>query len=152
LAGDRIPSEFDTLNVAAAYFPSGHATAAFSLALAATLVAPGRWRLRVAALGLLFAVTVSFALLIGGDHFPSDVLASYLLATGSCLVLLAALRAASNGASLLGPRASCRAGARGRADRALRTRPARRHRRGGEGVELTLRGSDRATVSAWRAS
>src|SRR5437879_2681952 len=44
-------------------WPSGHATAAMSLALSLVLVAPSRWRPAVAALGALFAVAVCYSFL-----------------------------------------------------------------------------------------
>jgi membrane-associated phospholipid phosphatase len=74
-------------------FPSGHATAAMSLALAAALVAPSRWRLPTAIVGGSFVLAVSLALLIQGWHFPSDVLAGLLISTTTSLLVLAGLRA-----------------------------------------------------------
>jgi membrane-associated phospholipid phosphatase len=75
-------------------FPSGHATAAMSLALAGVLVAPRAWRPLIAAGGALFALAVGFALVAAGWHFPSDVVGGYLVATAWTLVTLAAIRAA----------------------------------------------------------
>ena len=74
-------------------FPSGHATAAMSLALAAALVAPSRWRLPTAIVGGSFVLAVSLALMIQGWHFPSDVLAGLLISTTTSLLVLAGLRA-----------------------------------------------------------
>jgi membrane-associated phospholipid phosphatase len=69
-------------------FPSGHASAAMSLALAAVLVTPRRWRRVVAVGGGSFALAVSTALVVQGWHFPSDVLGAFLVnATVSMLVL-----------------------------------------------------------------
>jgi membrane-associated phospholipid phosphatase len=62
--------------------PSGHATAAMSLALAGVLAAPRRGRLAAAAIGSLLALAVGASVVAWGWHFPSDVLAGYLLATG----------------------------------------------------------------------
>jgi membrane-associated phospholipid phosphatase len=73
LLGEQAP-------VSAASWPSGHATAAMSLALAAILAAPGRWRGVVAALGAVFAVAVSYSFLALGWHYPSDVLGGFLIA------------------------------------------------------------------------
>lgn len=74
-------------------FPSGHATAAMSLALAAVLVAPSRWR-RVTALGGGgFALAVSIALVIQGWHFPSDVFGAFLVAGLVSMLVLAGLAA-----------------------------------------------------------
>lgn len=67
--------------VGPASWPSGHATAAMTLALCALLVAPRRLRPLVAALGCGFAVAVACALLILAWHMPSDVVGGFLLAT-----------------------------------------------------------------------
>ena len=61
-------------------WPSGHATAAMSLALGLVLAAPARRRPVVAALGALFAVGVSYSMLTLGYHYPSDVLGGFLVA------------------------------------------------------------------------
>jgi membrane-associated phospholipid phosphatase len=61
-------------------FPSGHATGAMSIALAAVIVSPPRVRARVAALAGLYALAVGTALPIIGWHFPSDVLGGFLVA------------------------------------------------------------------------
>jgi membrane-associated phospholipid phosphatase len=79
-------------HVEARAFPSGHATAAMSLALAGVLAAPRRARPAAAALGTVLALAVGFSIASLGWHFPSDVLGGYLLATGWTLVLVAALR------------------------------------------------------------
>jgi membrane-associated phospholipid phosphatase len=83
-------------------FPSGHATAAMSLALAAALVAPSRWRLATAIVGGCFAVAVSLALMTQGWHFPSDVLAGLLISTTMSLLVLAGLRATGGLRSVAG--------------------------------------------------
>jgi membrane-associated phospholipid phosphatase len=80
--------------VAAAAWPSGHATAAMSLALCAVLVAPPRLRPTAAVAGSLFSLGVSYALLSQGWHFPSDVVGAYLVAAFYTLVAVAGLRAA----------------------------------------------------------
>jgi membrane-associated phospholipid phosphatase len=74
-------------------FPSGHATAAMSLALAAVLVAPSRWRPATAIVGGAFALAVSIALVIQGWHYPSDVLGGFLVAGTVTMLALAGLRA-----------------------------------------------------------
>jgi membrane-associated phospholipid phosphatase len=61
-------------------WPSGHATAAMSLALGLVLAAPARRRPVAAALGALFAVGVSYSMLTLGYHYPSDVLGGFLVA------------------------------------------------------------------------
>jgi membrane-associated phospholipid phosphatase len=78
----------------AAAFPSGHATASMSLAMAAVLVAPAAWRPLVALVGALFALAVSESIMLLAWHFPSDVVGGFLVATASALMVLAALRAA----------------------------------------------------------
>jgi membrane-associated phospholipid phosphatase len=66
--------------VGAASWPSGHSTAAMSLALCAVLVSPRDLRPLVAAIGTLFAVAVGFSLLVLAWHMPSDVFGGYLIA------------------------------------------------------------------------
>jgi membrane-associated phospholipid phosphatase len=61
-------------------WPSGHATAAMSLALTSVIAAPARWRPLVAALGAAFAVAVSYSFLTLGWHYPSDVFGGFLVA------------------------------------------------------------------------
>jgi membrane-associated phospholipid phosphatase len=74
-------------------FPSGHATTAMALALAAVLVAPSRWRMTAAVAGGGFALAVSIALMIQGWHFPSDVLGGLLVSSAISMLVLAGLRA-----------------------------------------------------------
>lgn len=74
-------------------FPSGHATAAMSLALAAVIVAPSRWRPLTAVLGAGSAVAVSIALVIQGWHFPSDVLGAFLVVGMVTMLVIAGLAA-----------------------------------------------------------
>ena len=90
LAHPRFPPIFD-YPVGPEALPSGHATAAMSLALAGVLAAPRRARPFAALLGLLLALGVGAAVIFVGWHFPSDVIAGYLLATGWALGLTAAL-------------------------------------------------------------
>lgn len=73
-------------------FPSGHTTAAMSLALAAVLVAPHALRPLVAAITGAGVLIVSISLLVLNWHWPSDVVGGQLLATTWCCVALAALR------------------------------------------------------------
>lgn len=80
-------------NLQDAAFPSGHATAAMSISLAALMISPRAYRPLVAALGGLFTVAVSFSILMLVWHFPSDVVGGYLVATAWGLVALAALTA-----------------------------------------------------------
>jgi membrane-associated phospholipid phosphatase len=66
--------------IAAAAWPSGHATASMALALCSVLAAPPRWRPAAATAGGLFALAVSYAILALGWHFPSDVIGGFLVA------------------------------------------------------------------------
>ena len=62
-------------------WPSGHSTAAMSLALASVLAAPARAAARSsAALGASFAIAVGYSVLATGMHYPSDVLGGFLVA------------------------------------------------------------------------
>jgi membrane-associated phospholipid phosphatase len=78
-------------SVGAGAWPSGHATAAMSLALCAVLVSSARWRPFVAAAGAAFAVAVSFSFLILIWHYPSDVLGGFLVAGTWTLIGVAAV-------------------------------------------------------------
>ncbi len=66
--------------VGPASWPSGHATAAMSLALTCTIAAPTRLRPYVAAAVAAFAVAVSYSFLTLGWHYPSDVFGGFLVA------------------------------------------------------------------------
>src|SRR5215213_1583437 len=93
LAHPRDTSAFDHVHqLHAQAYPSGHATAAMSLALAAVLVTPRAWRPPVAAVLGAAVLAVSISLVVLNWHFPSDVVGAQLLATTWCLVALAALR------------------------------------------------------------
>jgi membrane-associated phospholipid phosphatase len=63
-----------------ATFPSGHATAAMTLALCAVLVSPPAQRAVVALFGGAFAIAVGYATIALTWHYPSDVVAGYLVA------------------------------------------------------------------------
>ncbi len=60
-------------------FPSGHATVAFSVGVAATLVVPPRLRRPMAALAVLYAAGIGVAVVAAGWHRPSDVVGAYLV-------------------------------------------------------------------------
>lgn len=63
-----------------ASFPSGHATAAMSLALVSVIAAPAHWRPRVGAAMAAFAVAVCYSFLELAWHYPSEVLGGFLVA------------------------------------------------------------------------
>lgn len=96
--------------VSAEAFPSGHATASMSIALAAVLVAPRGLRPAAAAAGAAYTLAVSFSLLSLDWHFPSDVVGGYLVATGWALAVLAALRLAADRQAAPADRARARFG------------------------------------------
>jgi membrane-associated phospholipid phosphatase len=77
-------------------WPSGHATAAMSLALCAVLVVGPQLRALTALLGAGYAIAVGYALVALGWHLPSDVLGGFLVAATFTLLgaaVLAALEA-----------------------------------------------------------
>lgn len=90
-------------------FPSGHATAATSIAIAfAFVVAPG-WRAAVAAIGACVVAAVGGSIMVLAWHFPSDVLGGILVASGWGFAVLALRRVAEGGGSASPAQASSRA-------------------------------------------
>lgn len=61
-------------------WPSGHSTAAMSLALCLVLAAAPRWRPWAALVGAAFTLAVIYSLLTLGWHFVSDVVGGLLMA------------------------------------------------------------------------
>ena len=92
LAHPRIQPILSPHQVNAASFPSGHATSAMSMAIAALLVVPPRWRALTATAGAALVFGVTFSVLVLRWHFPSDVLGGLLVATGYGFAAVAALR------------------------------------------------------------
>jgi len=78
-------------------FPSGHATAATSIAIAFLFVVPHEWRPAVAAVGACFVFAVGCSIMVLAWHFPSDVLGGILVACGWGFAVLALRRAAEGG-------------------------------------------------------
>jgi membrane-associated phospholipid phosphatase len=76
-------------------WPSGHTTAAMTLALCLVVVAPARLRPLAAAIGGSYAVAVGYGVVLGGWHYPSDVLGAFLIATGWLALSVAAVRIAA---------------------------------------------------------
>lgn len=74
-------------------WPSGHSTAAMSLALCFVLVVGPRLRPVAAVIGAVYAIAVGYALVALGYHLPSDVLGGYLVAATFALAGAAALAA-----------------------------------------------------------
>lgn len=93
LAQPRISDWLGEGQIAAASWPSGHATASMTLALCAVLAAPARARPTVAAIGALFAISVSYSILALGWHFPSDVIGGFFVASMWTLLAVAVLAA-----------------------------------------------------------
>lgn len=72
-------------------FPSGHVSFAVALAFALYFLARGtRWSKVIAVAGAAMAVIVAWSRLYVGVHYPTDVAASFLAASGA-VVLLAGL-------------------------------------------------------------
>jgi membrane-associated phospholipid phosphatase len=80
LAQQRFADFLGFRQVDAASWPSGHATAALSLALCAVMVAPQAWRVGVGLVGAATTVALAFATLSLAWHYPSDVIAGFLVA------------------------------------------------------------------------
>ncbi len=74
-------------------WPSGHSTAAMSLALCLVLVVGPRLRPLAAVAGAGYAIAVGYALVALGFHLPSDVLGGFLVAATFALLGAAALAA-----------------------------------------------------------
>ena len=75
-------------------FPSGHTTAAASIAVAALLVAPARLRGPALALGAGLTAAVGLSVVVLEWHYPSDVLGGLVIAVGWGFATLAGLRLA----------------------------------------------------------
>ncbi len=76
------PTVFEPLVAVSSYsYPSGHAMASAGLALAVAVVAwPTRWRAAAIAGGTAFALLVGASRMYLGVHYPSDIVAGWLLA------------------------------------------------------------------------
>jgi membrane-associated phospholipid phosphatase len=92
LAQPRFEGWLGAHQVGAAAWPSGHSTAAMTLALCAVLVAPAALRPLVAVGGGAFAAAVGYAVLVLAWHFPSDVLGGFLMAGMWTALAVAVLR------------------------------------------------------------
>jgi membrane-associated phospholipid phosphatase len=74
-------------------FPSGHTTAAASLAIAYAFAVPDRLRGLAAALGTAFALAVGASVVAIAWHYPSDVIGGLLVASTWGFAVLALMRA-----------------------------------------------------------
>lgn len=70
-------------------FPSGHTTAAASIALALVIVVPRQWRIWTAGIGAIYTVATGVSTLVGQWHRPSDVLGAIFVASAWCLAVCA---------------------------------------------------------------
>lgn len=84
---------WDQINAVA--FPSGHATAAASIAVAFALVVPRSWRGGAVAIGTGFVLAVGCSVVALGWHFPSDVAGGVLVAFGWGFAVVALRRIAT---------------------------------------------------------
>src|SRR3954451_18372389 len=93
LASPRVEEWLGHAQIAAASWPSGHSTAAMTMALCAVLAAPPRLRPTVAVAGGGVALACPYAILTLGWHFPSDVFGGYLVAATYVLLAVALIAA-----------------------------------------------------------
>jgi membrane-associated phospholipid phosphatase len=73
-------------------FPSGHTTAAATLAVGLLFVVPARHRLAAAVVGFLLTAAVGFSVMVLSWHYPSDVLGALLVVGAWAFAILAVLR------------------------------------------------------------
>ncbi|MCO5315505.1 MAG: phosphatase PAP2 family protein [Solirubrobacterales bacterium] len=89
LAHPRLQSALGATHHIEVGYPSGHTTAAFSVAFALWLVVPPRFRGVAAAVGTAYGVVVATGVVVAGWHFLTDV-AGAILVVGfwACLALI----------------------------------------------------------------
>jgi membrane-associated phospholipid phosphatase len=92
-AEPRLANSMIDGHVAAASWPSGHATAAMAIALCAVVVAPARWRPLALAAGSTFAIGVGYSVIVLSWHLPSDVIGAFCVAAAWTLLGIAAVTA-----------------------------------------------------------
>jgi membrane-associated phospholipid phosphatase len=73
-------------------FPSGHTTAAATLAVGLLFVVPARHRLAAAVVGFLLTAAVGISVMVLAWHYPSDVLGGLLVVSAWAFAALAVLR------------------------------------------------------------
>ena len=81
-----------TAHLSSVAFPSGHATAAASIAIAFAFVVPRRALVPTAIVGATLAFAVCVSVVILAWHYPSDAIAGCLVASGWGFLALAAVR------------------------------------------------------------
>jgi membrane-associated phospholipid phosphatase len=79
LAQQRYFELLGSAQIFADAFPSGHATAALSLAVSAFVSVPPAWRRLTVACGVVFFICASYSVLALGWHYPSDVVGGLLV-------------------------------------------------------------------------
>lgn len=79
LLGLADPLGGEALRPRSGTYPSGHATAAMSLAVVTVLVAPRRWRISVATVASTYVAAVGVGLIALVWHLASDVVGGYLV-------------------------------------------------------------------------
>lgn len=95
----------DALRAFHGSYPSGHATVAMSLALAAVLAAPAALKSPAALLGAAYAAAIGVSLLVQQWHYASDVAGGYLVAGSWAGLAAAALPRGGAGARVESVRA-----------------------------------------------
>jgi undecaprenyl-diphosphatase len=90
-------------------FPSGHETAAASIAIAFAFVVPARLLPAVAALGACLTAAMGWSVLVLNWHYPSDVVGGVLVASAWGFAVLAAMRATEGRRSRRAPQLGRRA-------------------------------------------
>ena len=93
LAHPRYQSILGESQISSSSFPSGHTTAAASIAIAFLLVVPASWRALTALLGAGFVCAVGCSVVVLDWHYPSDVAGGLIVAAGWGFAVLAGLRA-----------------------------------------------------------
>ncbi len=109
LAHPRYQAILGENQIGAVAFPSGHATAVASIAIAFAIVSAPDLRPAVAAAGACLVAAVCASVLTLQWHFPSDVLGGILVASSWGFAVLAALRIAERASSPQSAQASSRA-------------------------------------------
>jgi membrane-associated phospholipid phosphatase len=99
LAHPRVQELVSSAHIGAVAFPSGHATAALALALAAVLVVPRGIRAVAAAVAAVYAIAVCTSILVLAWHYPSDVFGGMLVASFYFCTAVTVLRALDAGGS-----------------------------------------------------
>ena len=97
LAAPRYDEWLGYAPIGAGSWPSGHSTAAMTLALCLVLVAPRRLRPTAGVLGAAFALVIGVSNVVLAVHWPSDVVGGYLVAGTWTVAVLGVLAWAERG-------------------------------------------------------